>query len=43
MSSTFVREVEIESQCPKNHRYIGRYRSARELPQQWGVSVKISP
>ncbi len=43
MTSTFVHEVEIEAQCPKNHRYIGRYRSARELPQQWGVSAKISP
>ena len=43
MTSTFVHEVEIEAQCPKNHSYIGRYRSARELPQQWGVSARISP
>jgi hypothetical protein len=33
--STFVREVDVSVTCPKGYDYIGRYRSARELPQQW--------
>ena len=37
--STFVHKVDVAVTCPKGHDYIGRYRSASELPQQWAAAA----
>lgn len=36
--ATFVHKVDVAVTCPKGHDYIGRYRSAIELPQQWAAA-----
>lgn len=38
-TSTFTDTVKVSVTCPGGYHYIGRFRSARELPQQWGVAA----
>jgi len=38
LTSRFVDEVEVSTECPPMHDYIGRYGSARSLPLEWGAS-----
>lgn len=37
-TSTFTEVIKVEVSCPPGYHYVGRFRSARELPQQWAAA-----
>jgi len=37
--STFTTTMKIDVLCPRGYRYISRFRSDRELPQQWAAEA----
>lgn len=37
-TSTFTEAIKVEVTCPPGYHYVGRFRSARELPQQWAAA-----
>ena len=37
-TSTFTEVIKVEVTCPPGYHYVGRFRSARELPQQWAAA-----